>query len=287
MAPISNDLLLAAALTSAVPAALAQSAPNTGAPRTGVATTVKAGAARSSTTMYIDGTTNQRLTTDANSTMHVLFSDQSAVTLGPNSEMTIAKYEFNPQAKEGQILLEMTKGLLRVVGGLISKKTETVVRTSTATIGIRGGISSVETNGNQTRAVFAFGDAMRTSSPDGQQTQNVTRPGFGVDAGGGGVSSPRRVPGAEMGEMLRGLESPGGRGGGPGGQTGGNTQPAGAPPGQLLSTGNIPGGSGNLVNSLAPDRLGDSGSRLNTGALQTVNDNTLRNILTTQNPNAS
>jgi hypothetical protein len=280
MAPISNDLLLAAALTSAVPAALAQPAPNTGAPRTGVATTVKAGAPRSSTTMYIDGTTNQRLTTDANSTMHVLFSDQSAVTLGPNSEMTIAKYEFNPQAKEGQILLEMTKGLLRVVGGLISKKTETVVRTSTATIGIRGGVATAEVNGGQTSVTFLFGQQMRTTDTNGN-TQNVTRPGFGVTAGGGGISPPTRTPSSILSQTLSSLDS-GGRQSGSGT---GNTQPPGAPPGQLLSTSNIPGGSGNPASSLSNDRLSstsDNRVNVNNSASGGNLTSTLQNVLTSR-----
>ncbi len=173
MAPIPNELWLAAALTSTVPAALAQSAPDANRPRTGVATTVTTNAARgaSSTTMYIDGTAGQRLATDANSTLHVLFSDQSAVTLGPNSELIIAKYEFDPKTKNGQILIDMTKGLLRVVGGLISKKTATLVRTSTATIGIRGGISTVAVNSDQTDAIFLFGIEMtvadKTSDSNG------------------------------------------------------------------------------------------------------------------------
>lgn len=254
MAPISNDLLLAAALSSGIPAAMAQTAPNPGGPRTGVATTVKAGPARSSTTMYIDGTTNQRLTTDANSTMHVLFSDQSAVTLGPNSEMMIAKYEFNPQSRDGQILLEMTKGLLRVVGGLISKKTETVVRTSTATIGIRGGITMVDSQPNQTSSVFLFGQGMRATDNNGN-TQTVNRPGFGTSmTGNQPPTPPQLVPSSSLGQMMSQMETQ--RPPAPGG----GSQPPGAPGGQLISTGNIQGGTGNLVTSLSPDRVPSNSS---------------------------
>ncbi|MES2913343.1 MAG: FecR domain-containing protein [Pseudomonadota bacterium] len=288
MAPISNDLLLAAALTSAVPAVLAQPAPNAGVPRTGVATTVKAAPARTSTTMYIDGTTNQRLTTDATSTMHVLFSDQSAVTLGPNSEMTIAKYEFNPQAKQGQILLDLTKGLLRVVGGLISKNTATMVRTSTATIGIRGGISVIERQPNQVNATFLFGQGMAATDGNGN-TQSVTRPGFGTNFGDGQPpSNPQRVSANDLSRQLTQLNTP------PSGNPGGNTQPGGAPPGQLLSTGNTLSDPNNPAGGLSPDRLDTNSSRLNVGdsqrsggSPQTVNDNTLRNILGTSNQNAS
>lgn len=247
MAPISNDLLLAAALTSAVPLAAAQPVTDAGRSQTGVATTVRTGSVRgASTTMYIDGATDQRLTTDANSTMHVLFSDQSAITLGPNTELVVAKYEFNPKAREGQILMDLTKGLLRVVGGLISKKTETVVRAGTATIGIRGGISVVQTNGQSTSGVFLFGDGMRVSDNNGN-TETITRPGFGtIVTPDEAPSTPYRVPVSDLSNQLSRLEAR---------PAGTQSQPGGAPPGQLISTGNVPGGGSNPGETLANDRL--------------------------------
>jgi hypothetical protein len=197
MAPISNDLLLAAALTSAVPAALAQPAQDVSRPRTGVATTVTTNAARGSntTTMYIDGTTGQRLTTDANSTIHVLFSDQSALTIGPNSELVIAKFEFDNQSKNGQILINLSKGFLRVVGGLISKKTSAVVRTATATVGIRGGISEITETSDpapSTGTQFLFGTEATVTDNNGDTT-TITRPGFFVTTNNGGSSGASRV----------------------------------------------------------------------------------------------
>ncbi|OOG36667.1 FecR domain-containing protein [Polaromonas sp. A23] len=270
MPPLSNDLLLAAALTSAIPLAAAQPVTNPGRPQTGVATTVKTGAARGTTTMYIDGTTNQRLTTDANSRIHVLFSDQSAVTIGPDSELVIAKYQFDSKAKEGQILIDLTKGLLRVVGGLISKKTDTVVRAGTATIGIRGGITIVETDGQKTSGVFLFGQRMSATDNNGN-TQTITRPGFGTNFGSGQPpATPFRMPISELNSRLQRLETP--TGGNPG-----NQQPGGAPPGQLLSTGNTPGGGSNPGDTLANDRLKnvvDTNSNSNPSQ-------TLRNILAT------
>jgi hypothetical protein len=267
MAPISNDLLLAAALTSAVPMVAAQPATDTGRPQTGVATTVKAGPVRGSTTMYIDGTTNQRLTTDANSRIHVLFSDQSAVTIGPDSELVITKYQFDPKAKEGQILMDLTKGLLRVVGGLISKKTETVVRTTTATVGIRGGITMVDSQPNQTSGVFLFGQEMRVTDANGN-TESVNRPGFGSSLSGNNPpTTPQRVPSTTLSQMILGLETPSGSG----------TQspnPGPAPTGQLLSTGST-GGTSNPGSTLASDRLKNVADT-NQGANPSQ---TLRNIL--------
>lgn len=244
MAPISNDLLLAAALTSAVPLAAAQPAPDAGRPQSGVATTVKTGAPRGSTTMYIDGATNQRLTTDANTRIHVLFSDQSAITVGPDSEVVIAKYQFDPKAKEGQILMDLTKGLLRVVGGLISKKTETVVRSGTSTIGIRGGIAVAENDGQKVSANYMFGQGMRVSDSNGN-TQTITRAGFGTSISlNEAPLAPSRVPVTDLSNQLNRLEN-----------RSFPVNPSPAPPGQLISTGNTPGGANNPGETLANDRL--------------------------------
>jgi hypothetical protein len=271
--PIQKDWWLAAALTgAALPAAMGQTPSAADGRQTGIVTTVAPGVPVSgaSKPIYIESTRGQKLSTGPNETLHVLFSDQSALTVGPNSEITIAEYRYDPKTRDGNVLVDMTKGLLRVVGGFISKKNATVVRTSTATIGIRGGITMAETDGQKTSGTFLFGQSMSmTDSRGGSQT--VTRAGFGVDATGSGMSSPRQFTAGELQQMNANFE----RGGG---QQGGNRQPGGAPPGQLLSTGDRggqdPGGS------LSSDRLNTVNDTRGTGGTpQTVNDNTLRNIL--------
>lgn len=208
--PINKDWWLAAALTgAALPTALAQTAdPNR--PQTGVVTSVSQDATRSSGSapIYIDGTRSRRLVTGPKQTMHVLFSDQSAITVGPNSDLTIAEYKFDAQTKDGNLLVDMTKGVFRVVGGLLSKKRDTTVRTVTSTIGIRGGISIVEADTNQTSATFLFGQQMRVTDSSGQ-TETITRPGFGVSSTASGLSGPRRVTPNDLSSTLSRLENRG------------------------------------------------------------------------------
>lgn len=208
--PISKDWWLAAALTgAALPAAVAQTqtAPGPDGRKTGVVTTVTKGAAGTSAPLYIESTRGQRLTTGPNETVHVLFSDQSALTVGPNSEVVIAEYRYDTHAKEGNLLVQMTKGVLRVVGGFISKRDETRVRTSTATIGIRGGISIVEADGNQTQGTFLFGQHMSMVDNKGNSVF-VTRPGFGVSTQGDGIDSPSRAPTAQLAQLLQRVGGP-------------------------------------------------------------------------------
>ncbi len=260
--PISKDWWLAAALTSAaLPAALGQPAAGENRPQSAVVTSAIAGSrTANNTSIYIDGTSDHRLITDAKTTMHVLFSDQSAITLGPNSELVITKYQFDSRAKTGQLLINMSKGLLRVVGGFLSKKSETVVRTNTATVGIRGGISLIESDDTQTNATFLFGQQMRVSSLDDTQNQTVTRPGFGVTTSSNGPSSPFRRPIGEISSQLRQLDL-----------TNESEQGSTPPTAQLPS---------DDVNAYAPDRVNAVGDDPDMG----FQAPTLRDVLGSQSP---
>jgi hypothetical protein len=205
--PIHKDWWLAAALTgAALPTALAQ--PANGERRAAIVTSVTQAAPGSAatSTLYLDAASGQRLTTGPNQTLHVLFSDQSALTVGPNSEVVIADYRYDRQSRDGNLLVNMTKGLLRVVGGLISKRSEARLRTPTATIGIRGGISLIDASETQTDATFLFGQQMRVTDNNGNETE-VNRPGFGVSIGLGGLlGEPFRVPVNTISSALQRLE---------------------------------------------------------------------------------
>lgn len=236
--PIQKDWWLAAALTSAtLPTALAQPAAGVSGAQSGIVTSVTQPGARAVTTpLFIDGTRDQRLVTGPNESLHVLFSDQSAVTLGPNSELFIADYRFNRESRDGRLVMQTTKGFLRVVGGFLSKKRSTLVHTATATIGVRGGITLIEHKGDGVSGTFLFGDEMQFTSLDGRRSETVNRPGFAIDSGAGGISAPYRVQPGELSVRLAGLE-------------GGKPPP---PPAPVEPTDPQSGAS---IRAIAPDRV--------------------------------
>ncbi|MCU4121193.1 FecR family protein [Variovorax sp. N23] len=250
--PISKDWWLAAALSSAaVPAAVAQT-PQTTAPRAGVVTAVSAGAPVTSNaqTLMVGSQVvpGQKFATGPNGQLHLLFLDQSAVTLGPDSELVLETFQFDPATRQGQIRLGLTKGLVRVVGGQISKNQPTVVSTPQGKVEIQGGITMVETDGQKTSGVFLFGQGMSTTDNNGN-TQTVTRAGFGTSFGTGQPpSTPQRVPVNELNNQLNRLQSS------PSNNVAAR-QISPAPTGQLISTGNTPGGTSNPGGTLANDRL--------------------------------
>lgn len=273
-----NEWWLAAAAATSIltPAATAQAATTQPGSQVGIATAVRPGVttATHDRVIYIGNSVayGERFKTDSTGVIHILFMDQSSMTLGPNSELVIDEFVFNPDSRRGSIAVNLVKGALRVVGGFISKfnnpqgNSAARVQTATATIGIRGGISVVDHNAdsNNTNASFLFGQQMQVTGSNGQ-ILNITRPGFGTSIGPNGVpANPFRTPTNFLNNMMQQF------GNGPAGG-----QPAGgAPAGPLISTNGNP--IGNTPNtSLAPDRTQQSRSQMNTQTPQS----SLRNLL--------
>lgn len=82
----------------------------------------------------------ERIRTTESGSVQVLFVDKTSMTVGPNSDLTIDEYVFDPKSGEGKLVASLGKGALRFVGGLISHAGNAQIKTSAATIGIRGGV---------------------------------------------------------------------------------------------------------------------------------------------------
>ena len=154
-----------------------------------------------------DIVSDERVTTTASGSAQMLFLDESALTIGPNSDVVLDRFVYDPETKTGELVLAATKGVFRLVGGKISKQTPVVLETPTATIGIRGGISIINVGENVgTEATFLFGDGMTVTS--GGETVEVTRPGYTVFAPEVGLPPLDPVPAtqAQLGDAVGALE---------------------------------------------------------------------------------
>ena len=81
-----------------------------------------------------------RLTTADGSSAIVKLEDGTRMTLRPNSELIVQKYQFKEGAADNSMVMQLLRGGLRAITGLISKSSPNAARiqTATATIGIRG-----------------------------------------------------------------------------------------------------------------------------------------------------
>ena len=200
----------------------------------------------------IDIQANELITTTANDRAHLLFIDGTSLTVGPNAHLTIDKFVFHPDTKTGELSVSATKGLLRVVGGKISKKSEITITTPSSTVGIRGGITILNVEPTRTTSTFIFGKSMSVSSLG--QTTMVTRQGSQVMTNVGAPPGlPMTVPAGGLTGDLRQLEGTASSGSGSASSTSGGGPAA-------------TSGSGNNTNRLgagtSSGTAGSSGSSL-------------------------
>lgn len=83
---------------------------------------------------------NSVLKTGAKGTMGVTFKDNSVMSFGPDTEVTVDEYLYSPAKGDLKFGASMSKGALNVVSGAIAKlKPDAVsLKTPTGTIGVRG-----------------------------------------------------------------------------------------------------------------------------------------------------
>jgi FecR protein len=185
---------------------------------------------------------NERVVTSTDGQTQVLFLDASAMTVGPNSDLTIDDFVYDPNAGKGKLAMSMTKGVMRFVGGKISKLEDGVTtRTPAASIGIRGGVFllSVSPNG-QVQVIFLYGRELIVTAKG--QTRVLTHPGWSVTVDGPGAEPSAAAP-ATIVEIANLLAQLTGRPNANGG--------ARIPPNELYIAGsNVPGAiSGNFAAS--------------------------------------
>jgi hypothetical protein len=92
----------------------------------------------------------------------IRFSDGGMVAIQPNSQFKLASYADRNDAKTDSFLVELAKGGMRAITGLIGKRNHDnyKVITNTATIGIRGSSFLISYNNDGSVAVNAEQDAI-------------------------------------------------------------------------------------------------------------------------------
>jgi hypothetical protein len=154
----------------------------------------------------VDVQANELVTTGAADRAHLLFLDGSSLTVGPNARLTIDRFVYDPSRKSGELAINASQGVLRFVGGKISKTKPVTVTTPSATLTIRGGIMLVSVEATQTTATFMYGIEM-TVTANGK-IESVSRPGWQVVAmSGQAPGQPKAVPPGSLATEFSQLEA--------------------------------------------------------------------------------
>ena len=95
---------------------------------------------------------NEIIKTAADSASEMVFKDDTTLTIGPNAEVVLDTFVFDPDPAKGKIIINQTIGTIRFVSGKLAQQAYEI-RTPTATIGIRGTVFTVTVAANGTTTV--------------------------------------------------------------------------------------------------------------------------------------
>ena len=134
------------------------------------------------------------ISTDVDGRAQLLFQDGTALTVGPQSDLVIDEYVYDPATGLGEMTISISKGVFRLVGGKISKNTPVVFKTPSATIAVRGGIAAGIVVEGRTEWVLLFG-ALEVILPSGvrMKTTGVAGTMITVTSADGGTIIKQKV----------------------------------------------------------------------------------------------
>ncbi len=80
------------------------------------------------------------INTSSNSSLGIIFKDNTLISLGANTTYVVEEYQFNPEEKKEKFISRIKKGSMVCLTGLMPKvnKDAMKIKVKTASMGIRG-----------------------------------------------------------------------------------------------------------------------------------------------------
>ena len=126
---------------------------------------------------------NERISTDSTG-LQVLLVAGTAFIIGPNSQMTIDEFVYNPNTGNAKVVATVAKGAFRFIGGQTSRRPGcATIKTPAGMIGIRGAMVEGDVFGRAGTLSMIFGDEVIYDGPGGGQ--RLFEPGFTLEVSGG------------------------------------------------------------------------------------------------------
>jgi FecR protein len=160
---------------------------------------------------------NERINTTGSGLVQVLLVDGSTFTVGPGSDLVIDKFVYDPKKGAGQISASFSKGVMRFVGGKISKNEGGVtVNTPAGALAIRGAIALADFKSPKVFSIlFVFGEYLKL-----QDQAPIFQYPYGYFANNGQITT-REYNAADLKTIMASLTN-----GNSGGNNSGNNPPS-------------------------------------------------------------
>ena len=163
---------------------------------------------------------NEEITTDSAGLVQILLLDGTTFTVGPNSQLTIDEFVYNPDTGDAKVVASLTKGVFRFVGARTSQKEGgATVKTPVGTIGIRGAVTNISYDPATGQSTAALVAGNKLTIVDGDGTQRIVyETGFTAviskDPNGGTTTTVRKSTKEETSLIQKQLSSKPGQNGG-------------------------------------------------------------------------
>ena len=125
----------------------------------------------------------------AQSNAQILFLDQTVLTLGEDTELTIDEFIYDPESQDGSFVSDVKSGTVKFITGQISKKNpdNLEVKIPSGTLGARGTEFIVLTESKNKSTVILLGPGPENTLgmipgnlilSDGLSSIDITKPGY-------------------------------------------------------------------------------------------------------------
>lgn len=121
---------------------------------------------------------NERISTGANSVAQLMFTDQTTLSVGPRSQVTLDRYVYDPNRSAGDVAVSFASGAMRFVTGTQDPHNYQV-RTPVASIGVRGTIIDLLMLDGRMFGILDEGALVFTLSNG--QTVELNQPGAAIE----------------------------------------------------------------------------------------------------------
>ena len=95
---------------------------------------------------------NENIITRKDSATELRFIDETMIKVGPDAQVALDRFVFDPSSGAEQVTVNMVKGMLRFISGKM-RKSAYAIRTPAATISVRGTIFTLNVRGDGSTAL--------------------------------------------------------------------------------------------------------------------------------------
>ena len=152
----------------------------------------------------------------------IMLLDQTVFTIGPESELVVDEFVYDPGTNAGKMSAKLAQGVFRFVSGTMAKKhpEDVTLALPSGTLGVRGTLVGGRVDGATKSSLLVLlgeGRENDTGAPAGEievcnagSCVQVRSAGFGTRIGGPDVPplEPFRVPAAELDALTQAVSDP-------------------------------------------------------------------------------